>query len=98
MTTNYVTEADVETKFIYEILLRKVLEFPSENVYFHVPVKITQGRKTTTKNADVLIKDSKGDNVVVIDSKSPDENLEDYFSQIDSYAFQLETPISVLSN
>ena len=94
----YLTEADVETKFIYAYLLEKVLEVSGENVSFHVPVKITQGRKTLNKEADVLIKNDKGENVVVIDSKAPDEKLDTYFDQIDSYAFRLETPISILSN
>ena len=94
----YLTEADVETKFIYSYLLDKVLEIGGENVSFHVPVKITQGRKTVTKEADVLIKNDKGENVVVIDSKAPNEKLDHYFDQIDSYAFKLETPISILSN
>ena len=94
----YLTEADVETKFIYAYLIDEVLEVSGKNVSFHVPVKITQGRKTVTKEADVLIKNSKGENVVVIDSKAPDVKLEPYFDQIDSYAFRLETPISILSN
>ena len=94
----YLTEADVETKFIYAYLLEKVLEVSGENVSFHVPVKITQGRKTLNKEADVLIRNDKGENVVVIDSKAPDEKLDTYFDQIDSYAFRLETPISILSN
>ena len=63
----YLTEADVETKFIYSYLIDKVLEVSEKNVSFHVPVRITQGRKTVTKEADVLIKNDKGENVVVID-------------------------------
>lgn len=52
----YVSEADVESKFVYSILLREILEIPSELISLHVPIKITQGRKTETKEADVLIK------------------------------------------
>lgn len=94
----YLTEADVETKFIYSIMLKDILEFPSEHVHLHKSVKITQGRTTVTKEADVVIENEKGENVLVIDSKAPDEKLEDYFGQIDSYAFYLEAPVSVLSN
>ena len=94
----YITEADVETKFIYNILLSKILEYPSELVHFHVPVKITQGRTTVTKEADVVIENKNSENIIVIDSKAPTENLENYFDQIDSYAFVLEAPISILSN
>lgn len=94
----YITEADVETKFIYNILLSKILNYPSELVHFHVPVKITQGRATVVKEADVVIENEDNENIIVIDSKAPDEDLEKYFDQIDSYAFALETPISILSN
>ena len=52
----YNTEADVETKYVYTVLLRDILELESELVSFHVPVKITQGRKVVTKEADVVIK------------------------------------------
>ncbi|WP_449074818.1 hypothetical protein [Ruminococcus sp.] len=48
-TSDYISEADVETKYIYNILLKEILRFPSKQVYLHVPVKITHGRATTTK-------------------------------------------------
>ena len=94
----YNTEADVETKYVYTVLLRDILEIESELVSFHFPVKITQGRKVVTKEADVVIKNKSGETILVIDSKSPTEDLEDYFNQIDSYAFYLEAPISILTN
>lgn len=94
----YKTEADVESKFVYNIFLRDILEVSSKLINLHVPVKITQGRKRMTKEADVVIKNEAGENMIVIDSKSPVENLEDYFDQIDSYAFNLEAPISILTN
>lgn len=94
----YISEADVETKFIYSELLVNILKIPSNLVKFHVPVTITQGRKKIKKEADVVIKNVKNENIIVIDSKSPTENLEDYFAQIDSYAFHLEAPISILCN
>lgn len=93
----YKTEADVESKFVYGIFLRDILEVPSKLINLHVPVKITQGRKRMTKEADVVIKNEAGENIIVIDSKSPVENLEDYFDQIDSYAFNLEAPISIFN-
>ncbi len=96
--SEYVSEADVETKYIYGILLDKVFKFSSNLVNFHVPVEITQGREKTIKEADVVIKDEKGENVIVIDSKAPCEKLENWFAQVDSYAAHLEAPISILSN
>lgn len=93
----YITEGDVETKYLYNILLNKILHFPSDKVHFHVPIQITQGRETKTKEADAVIKDN-NKAIIVIDSKAPDEKLDTYFNQIDSYAFALETPISVLCN
>lgn len=97
-TSDYISEADVETKYIYNILLKEILRFPSKQVYLHVPVKITHGRATTTKEADVVIKNKSNKNIIVIDSKAPTEKLDKYFAQIDSYAFALETPISILCN
>lgn len=48
--------------------------------------------------ADVVIENEAHEKIIVIDSKAPDEPLENYFNQIDSYAFYLETPVSILSN
>ncbi len=96
--SQYLTEADVETKFIYEVLLRKVFDFKKENIKFHVPVEVTEGRKKTVKEADVVIYNDSGEVQLVIDSKAPDVKLEPYFGQIDSYAFNLSAPISILSN
>lgn len=96
--TKYITEADVESKYVYSILVKEILEVPEECVNLHVPVKITQGRQTITKEADVVITNKDGEIVSVIESKAPTENLEEYFVQIDSYAFYLEAPISILTN
>lgn len=95
---NYNSEADVETKYVYDILLKKILEISEKQVCFHVPVKFYQGHQVQTKEADVLVKNEQGKNFIVIDSKAPNQNLEAFFGQIDSYAFNLETPISILTN
>ena len=96
--TEYITEADVETKFIYEVLLRKIFRFEKNNVKLHVPIEIVTGRTKTNKEADVVIYNEKGEAVLVIDSKAPNEILNSHFGQIDSYAFHLEAPMSILSN
>ncbi|MDQ0359971.1 N-6 DNA methylase [Breznakia pachnodae] len=96
--SNYRNEAEVETKFVYSHLIKEILSIPSDRVSFHVPIKIHQGRSVLTKEADVVIKSDSNENLIVIDSKSPNVTLEQYFGQIDSYAFQLETPISILTN
>lgn len=95
---NYVSEADVETKYVYGKLLKKILKIPTNQIFFHIPVKFNQGHEIKTKEADVLVKDKEGNNFFIIDSKAPNQNLELYFGQIDSYAFILETPISILTN
>jgi len=92
------SEADVETKFVYDYLLKEVLKIPVGQISFHVPVKFNQGHERKTKEADVLVKDEFGNNFFVIDSKAPNQNLETFFGQIDSYAFSLETPLSILTN
>lgn len=94
----YYSEADVETKYVFDILLKQILEIPTEQISFHIPVRFNQGHEIKTKEADVLVKDEQGNNFFVIDSKAPNQNLQSFFGQIDSYAFSLETPISILTN
>ena len=94
----YNNEADVENKYVCNTLLKKILKISDDNYFLHVPVKIQSGHEIQNKEADVLVKDHKKENLLVIDAKAPDQNLEIYFGQIDSYAFSLETPISILTN
>ncbi len=94
----YSSEADVESKYVYDILLKDILKVSKDNIRFHVPVQFNQGHEVKNKEADVLVKDENGNNFFVIDSKAPNQNLEKYFGQIDSYAFALETRLSILTN
>jgi N-6 DNA methylase len=98
MYKDFYSEADVETKYVYNYLLKTVLDINDNKIKFHVPVEIKLGRETKTKEADVVIKNENNENLIVIDSKAPNEKLEKYYTQIDSYAFSLETPISILTN
>ena len=96
--SEYRTEADVESKYAYSILVKEILEIPEERVNLHVPVRMTQGRASVTKEADIVLLDKNGNIMCVIESKAPTENLEKYLGQVDSYAFYLEAPISILTN
>lgn len=98
MYNMYKNESEVETKFVYNRLLKEVLSLKDENIDFNVPVRFNMGREIKTKYADVVVKDSLNNNIFVIDTKSPFETLSDHTDQIDSYAMRLEVPISILTN
>lgn len=96
--TSLNNEADVEIKFVNDFLLKEILHINQKNIQYHVPIEFHQGRETKTKNLDVLITDDDKQPLFIIDSKSPSENLESFFGQIDSYAFSLEVGLSILTN
>ncbi|MGB2525193.1 N-6 DNA methylase [Leuconostoc suionicum] len=96
--TGLKNEADVEIKFVNDFLLKEILHINSKNIQYHVPIEFHQGRETKKKNLDVLITDNNQQPLFIIDSKSPSENLESFFGQIDSYAFSLEVGLSILTN
>ncbi|MCL1935138.1 MAG: N-6 DNA methylase [Defluviitaleaceae bacterium] len=94
----FTNEADVETKYIYDILLKKVLNIPSNQIIFRHKVNIIFGREKKLKEVDILVKDDKDENIFIIEAKSPLENLSSYFNQLDSYAFALELPFAIITN
>src|ERR1700745_1177840 len=55
------------------------------------------GREIATKEADLLAKHH-GHPVVTVDAKHPKEAVQAYIGQLDSYAFHLRTPYSVITN
>lgn len=90
------SERDIETKLL-QPLFHGTLGYPDSDLKFAVPVKLTFGRERKTKEADLVVY-HKGKPVVVVEAKKPTETLQSGIDQVDSYAFALQTPYSVVTN
>ena len=91
-----ITERDVEAKFI-QPLFHNILGYPDDLLHWNHPVKITLGRQSFTKLADLVVFFN-GKPVIVVEAKKPTEILSAYIDQVDSYAFNLQTPYSIITN
>lgn len=90
------SERDVETKLL-EPLFRDVLGYPDESLHWDKPVPIVMGREKKIKKAD-LVAYHNDQPVVTVEAKSPTEPVQSGIGQVDSYAFALQTPYSVVTN
>ena len=90
------TERDVETKLLGP-LFRDVLEYPDDSLHWDEPISIILGREKKKKRAD-LVAYHNGQPVVIVEAKSPTEPIQSGIGQVDSYAFALQTPYSVVTN
>ena len=90
------SERDIETKLVYP-LFKDTLGYPEESIQTDYPVKLTFGRQKTTKKAD-LVAFHNGKPVLVVEAKKPTETLQSGIDQVDSYAFALQTPYSIVTN
>lgn len=90
------SERDVETKLLSP-LFHEVLEYPEDSLHWNEPVSITLGREKKIKKAD-LVAYHEGKPVVTVEAKSPQEPVQSGIGQVDSYAFALQTPYSVVTN
>lgn len=90
------SERDIETKLL-QPLFSQTLGYPDKELKFAVPVKLTFGREKKTKEAD-LVAYRNGKPVIVVEAKKPTETLQSGIDQVDSYAFALQTPYSVVTN
>mgnify|MGYP000922334732 CR=1 FL=1 len=96
MSVSLISERDVETKLL-QPLFHKTLGYPDKELRFAVPVKLVFGHEEKTKEAD-LVAYYKKKPVVVVEAKKPTETLQSGIEQVDSYAFALQTPYSVVTN
>lgn len=90
------TERDVETK-ILQPLFREVLGYADSDMEWAKPVRLTFGRETRTKEADLVVS-YKNRPVLAVEAKRPTEAVQKWLDQIDSYAFALQTPYSIITN
>lgn len=90
------SERDVETKLLTP-LFTNTLGYPEDSLHWAEPVQIVLGREKKTKQAD-LVAYHEGRPVVTVEAKSPREPVQSGIGQVDSYAFALQTPYSVITN
>src|SRR5262245_35291737 len=96
MGTTFRTEREVEVNLL-KPLFQDVLGYPERELEWAKQVKVTFGRETSTKEAD-LVAHYKGSPVIAVEAKKPTEAVRSGLSQVDSYAFALQTPYSVVTN
>lgn len=97
---NYIpSEAEEENKTIIP-LLKKLLLITNDNMYrMRVPVKMQEGRKEVTKEADIVLYAPNKKPFVVVESKKSSELLDDdAIKQLDSYAFWLGCSYGIACN
>ena len=98
--TAKISEAEVENKYIIP-LLKKFSLITSDDMYkMRVPVKIQGGKWKGTKEADIVLYNSKGKPFVVVETKNSVTELldDDAIGQLDSYCFWLGCPYGIASN
>lgn len=93
----YKTEREVEVKLLHP-LFRDVLGYPEDDLDWDRPVIMQWGRdEKKTKFADLVAK-YKGRPVVTVEAKRPTEVVRSWYKQVDSYANELQTPYSIITN
>ena len=92
-----ITEGDVESKFIQE-LITKILGYDlSSDLKWKETVKFKQGRSSVSKQADLVVYKNNIP-VLVVEAKNPTESCMDNIEQTDSYAFAKEVRYSLTIN
>ena len=93
----YKSEREVEVKFLHP-LFRDTLGYPEDDLDWDRPVTMQLGRdEKRTKYADLVAK-YKGRPVITVEAKKPTEVVRSWYRQVDSYAVELQTPYSVITN
>lgn len=93
---NLKTERDVEVKLL-QPLFSDTLGYPPDQLDWAHRVPMQLGRQVLNKEADLVAK-FRGKPVITVEAKSPNEPVHSNLGQLDSYAFALRTPYSVITN
>ncbi len=96
MLTLYKSEREVEIKLLHP-LFRDILGYPEDELDWAVPVEMSFGREKRMKEADLVAK-YKGRNVITVEAKKPTVPVQAHMGQLDSYAYHLQTPYSIITN
>lgn len=90
------SEREVEINLLAP-LFQRVLGYHESDLEWAKPVKMTLGREIRTKQADLVITRAKRP-LITVEAKRPTEPVQSGLDQVDSYAFALKTPYSVITN
>jgi type I restriction enzyme M protein len=93
---DFKTERDVEVKLLHP-LFSDTLGYPPNQLDWAHRVPMNLGRQVLNKEADLVAK-FRGQPVITVEAKSPNETIQSGLGQLDSYAFHLRTPYSVITN
>ena len=93
---NFRTEREVEVNLLHP-LFTETLGYPDDELSWNHPVDMHMGRNVAVKRAD-MVASHRGKKVVTVEAKKPTEAVRSGLGQVDSYAFALETPYSVVTN
>jgi len=94
---DYQSEKDVETKFL-QPLFNDTLGYSNEYLRWAESIKFNLGREKKTKQADLVVYHKSKKPLIVVEAKRPTEPLQAGIDQVDSYAFSLQTPYSLITN
>jgi len=90
-------EIEIEVKFVSPLL--RHLGYRTEDMALRVSVPIQEGSKKTTREADWVVRNEKGDALLVVEAKAPAKPLgENVAKQARSYAFRLGAPVYITTN
>jgi len=92
------SETDVETKVILPMLRQAGIITSERDYNQRVPVRMKEGRKVATKEADIVVY-KHGKPFLVVEAKNTSEYInDDVIAQMDSYSFWLSAPYSIACN
>lgn len=99
----HLSEDDIRTKIVYEWLKDCPITPNEIKIEFTIKIRLGRGIKLINSRADILVTNSKGDNLIIIEVKKPSHNLhqDDRFQAL-SYARALAeggiAPFTILTN
>lgn len=93
---DYRNEREVEVRLLHPLFTR-TLGYPETELDWALPIQMHFGRERRTKQADLIAR-YHGKPVITVEAKNPAEAVQAHLGQVDSYAFHLQTPYSVITN
>jgi type I restriction enzyme M protein len=93
---DYKTEREVEVKLLHP-LFRDTLGYADKDLNWAQRVSMNFGHEKKTKEADLVVY-FKGKPVITVEAKKPTVPVQAFIGQLDSYAFHLQTPYSIITN
>lgn len=99
----HLSEDDIRTKVVYEWLKDCPISSEEVSIEFTIKIRLGRGTRLINSRSDVLVRNYRGDNLLIIEVKNPSHNLrqDDKFQAL-SYARALAeggiAPFTILTN